>query len=113
MRRVSQQLEESRPEAAKVTVFVPRAKPMTVKLKVFPNTKVVRTAVTAEIKDLIVREAGVGTAFETDGTIYLSKLREAIAEAEGEHHHELIEPTADIVPGRFEIITLGGIVWLD
>ena len=112
VQRVRDHLEAVRPEAAKVTVFVPIAHPLNLTLKIWPDTPAVRSAVTAEVKDLLSREAGVGGAFATDGTIYLSHLREAIGQAEGEHHHELTAPSTNIVPTIYEFVTFGEITWL-
>ena len=112
VRRVREYLESVRPEAAKVVVFVPIRRTLALKVKVAPDNEAVRKAVTLEVTDLLSREAGVGGAFQTNGTIYVSHISEAIAQADGEDHHVLIEPATDVVPALYEIVTLGGIEWV-
>lgn len=68
---------------------------------------VVKTAIEAQLKDLIWREG------EPGGTILLSHIDQAIAEAEGEVDHEVVLPAANIVVGATEFPLLGTITWQD
>lgn len=70
-----------------------------------PDTQEVRDAITAELKDLLRREAVPG------GTILISHIREAISIAAGEHDHALTVPAADVTHSTGEIATLGVITW--
>lgn len=69
-----------------------------------PNTTAVRTAVIAELQDLLRREA------EPGGTLFISKIREAISLATGEDNYA-ITLTEDVTSLTGEFIVLGDIVW--
>jgi uncharacterized phage protein gp47/JayE len=104
-------IDDERPVTANVTVVAPVAVPLnfTIDLKKADNTDensvTVRNAVEAEIKDLLRRDAAPG------GTIYLSRIREAISIAAGEHHHILSSPSADVTHTTGQIATMGTITW--
>ena len=70
-----------------------------------PNTVEVQAAITAEIKDLLKREA------EPGGTIVLSHIREAISLATGESDFGLTTPNGDFTTVAGEIAVLGTITW--
>lgn len=72
------------------TAFAPIAQPLSVTLKLAPNTPSVQAAVKAAVADLVRREATPG------GTLLISHLREAISAAVGETDHELVTPTANV-----------------
>lgn len=98
-------IEARRPVTADVTVFAPEAAPIDMTITLSPDTGAVRAAVEAELRDMLKRDAAPG------GTIYLSRIREAISVAAGESHHTLTVPSADVEcdPGDFP--TLGTITW--
>ena len=95
-----------RPVTAAVTVEAPVPVDLDITImSVMPDTQAVRAEITAELADLIVREAAPG------GTILISHIREAISTAAGEHDHVLVAPAADVAVQTGEISVLGGITW--
>jgi uncharacterized phage protein gp47/JayE len=71
-----------------------------------PDTAAVRAAITAELTDLLRREAFPG------GTILLSHIREAISLAAGENDYVLTAPVADISCPAATIAIMGAITWI-
>jgi uncharacterized phage protein gp47/JayE len=71
-----------------------------------PDTTAVRAAITASLKDLHEREAGLGEK------LLISHIREAISGAAGETDHSLTVPVADVAAATNELLTFGGITWL-
>lgn len=90
---------------ADVTVFAPVAVDLDLNITVSPNTAAVKAAVEAELKALLRREAVPG------GTLYLSKIREAISIAAGENNNVLNSPTANVTTSTGELLVLGDITW--
>lgn len=99
-------IDELRPVCANVTVAAPTAVPLALTIALTPDTPTVRAAVTAELTDLLLREASPG------GTILLSHLREAISVASGETNHVLSVPSADVTHTSSQIAVLGTITWV-
>lgn len=102
---VQAHLDTLRPATAIVTVMAPVATPLNPEIQLTPDTVAVRNAVTAELQDLLVREAAPG------GTLLLSHINEAIAVAAGETDHQLVSPAADVVFGGGQLAVLGDIAW--
>lgn len=102
---VQNYINARRPVTANVTVFAPTPQPLNLAITISPNTQAVKDAVVAELKDLFSRTSVPG------GTIYKSKLDEAISIAPGEFNHVLTAPTADVVAPAGTLITLGTITW--
>lgn len=105
-----------KPVTADLTTFAPIATPMNPNISLKPNTQAVRDAVTAELDDLIAREAQVAGAWEEvgstyDGVIPLSKINEAISIASGEEDHVLNSPTSDLTPQTGGLATVGTITF--
>ncbi len=98
-------LDAARPVTADLTVAAPIAVPLNPGIWVAPDTSAVRTAVQAELLDLLRREAQPG------GTILVSHLREAVSIAAGENDHSLVSPAADVANATGEIAVLGTINW--
>ncbi|MCW5666467.1 MAG: baseplate J/gp47 family protein [Piscinibacter sp.] len=98
-------IAERRPVTANVTVAAPTAVPLNLTIQLVPNTAEVKAAVTAELLDLLRREAQPG------GTILISHIREAISVAAGETNHVLTVPSADVTHTAGQIATLGTITW--
>ena len=94
-----------RPVTAEVTVFAPTAVPLNFTINISPNTLATREAIKAELADLITREAIPG------GTLYLSRIREAISVAAGEFDNVLVSPSANVVSGFGQLTTLGSITF--
>jgi len=117
---VQEKIDESKPVTADSNVFAPNSLtiPMTIKLK--PNTTATRLAVSAELKDLFIRDSQVSGAADPDkiasgdtfdGIISISKINEAISLATDEEDHVLVIPTADIGPDQGYIAVLGTITF--
>ena len=104
--RVQTHLDATRPVAAFVSVFAPEVLPVTVRLRVTPDTALVREAVLRELRDLWRREAGDGA------TVYRSHISEAVSMAEGEADHTLLDPAGDIVADRGVYPALAGVEWV-
>ncbi len=94
-------LDLLRPVTAELTVFAPSARPVDVSLRITPDTPAVRAAITLELADLFVREAIPG------GTLYGSRIGEAVSLAEGEFSHEIVLPAGDIGAGPGELLVFG------
>lgn len=105
-------IQMRRPVTARLFVVSPTAKPITFQIAVLDedggpvSDLSVQAAVRAELEDLFKREG------EPNGTIYLSRIREAISIAEGEYAHTLIAPTTHVAAGIGEIPTVGPITWI-
>lgn len=108
-------VDTQKPVTSDATVFAPTASPLDISIQLKPNTTDVRTAVEAEIDDLIFREAQVRGAVDPDevaagttydGVIPLSKINEAISIAAGEEDH-IIDLTENPQPPVGGIITKG------
>lgn len=98
-------IDPLRPVTASVTVYAPVPQPVDLEIQLTPDTTTVRTAVTAELQDLLRRIAAPGA------TIPISKIREAISIAAGEEDHNLVTPVADVTTLAGEIAVLGTITW--
>jgi uncharacterized phage protein gp47/JayE len=95
-----------RPVTADVLVYAPTPVALDLTISLTPATVAVKAAVTAELEDLILREAIPG------GTILVSHIREAISIAAGETDHALTSPAADVTHSAGEIAVLGTITWV-
>lgn len=84
-------LDELRPVTAELVVFAPTPDPVDYVIEVTPDTLAVRAAIEAELADFHARES------EPGGTIWLSRINEAISLAEGEFRHVLTTPAVDVV----------------
>lgn len=113
-------IDELKPVTALVTVFAPTEAPMDLDISIKPNTVSVQNAITTELEDLIKRDANLagsygGPAIVNDGSILLSKIRQAISLGIGLEDFEIntingIAP-ANVIPASGELITLGTITW--
>lgn len=113
-------IEERKPVTALLSVFAPVAAPMTMTIKIKPNTIQVQDNVLAELRDLVKRDATLagsykGPGLTNDGSVLLSKINQAISIAVGleDHKIELINGVApaNVVPADGELVTLGAIAW--
>ncbi|NDV20888.1 baseplate J protein [Pseudodesulfovibrio sp. JC047] len=104
---VQSYIDNVRPVTAEVIAVAPVAVPMNPQINLTPNTAPVRAAVTAELSDLLRREAIPGA------TILVSHLREAISIAMGETDHALQTPANNITHSTGQIAVLGTITWGD
>lgn len=102
---VQNHIDSVRPTGADVTVFAPTAVPVNFEINITPNTEAVRAAIAAEIADLFQREAQPG------GTLYISRLREAVSIAAGEYDHVLVAPAANVVMDFGQMPVVGSYTW--
>lgn len=98
-------IDARRPIGAAITVSAPTAVALNISITLTPNTAAVRDAVTAELTDLLRREAAPG------GTILLSHIREAISTAAGETNSVVTAPTGDVTHTTSQIATLGTVTF--
>lgn len=101
VQRVQEHIDALRPASVKeFEVFAPSPLPVTVRLKISPDSATVRESITTELHDFMVRVA------RPDTVIPLSHFNEAISLAPGEEDHKLVEPVADIVvpKGYFPVL---------
>jgi uncharacterized phage protein gp47/JayE len=100
-------IDELRPVSLKgFYVVAPVTAPLAFSIGVMPNTQAVKDAVTAELTDLISREA------EPGGTLLLSHIRAAISAAAGETNYNMTTPNADVTNTTGNMTTMGVITWL-
>ena len=102
---VQDYIDALRPVTAALTVVAPDPVPLDFDIAVTPNTETVKAAVEAELIDLLRREA------EPNGTILISRIREAISIAAGEENYVMTDPVADVTHGVNEIAIMGTIIW--
>lgn len=106
VQRVQTALTALKPVTAILTVAAPVALAVNFGIQLRGvDTPEIRTAITAELTDLIRRDAQPG------GTLLLSRIREAISIAAGESDHVLTSPIADVVASVGQIPTMGAITW--
>jgi uncharacterized phage protein gp47/JayE len=103
---VQAHIEARRPVTAEVYVLAPTPRPVNVRLRVTPDTPEVRTAVEAELRDLVRREGQPGSV------LLRSHITEAISLASGEFDHMLEAPAGDVVTQPGEMPVLGTVTWL-
>lgn len=99
-----------RPITAAVTVAAPTGLAVAFTIHVVPDNADTRTAVTAELTDLLARVAEPGDGAGR-GTVLLSSIRTAIGVAEGVTDYTLTVPSADVVPTTGQLPTVGVITW--
>ena len=106
VKKVQDYIDARRPVTASVTVVAPIAKPLDLTFTALtPDTPAVRAAITAEIKDLLLREAEPGK------TLLISHLREAISQAAGETDYVMVAPSTNVAHDTGQIATLGAPTW--
>lgn len=101
VQEVQDRLDELRPVTANLVVFSPVKEEIDFDIQLNPNTPAVQDAVIESLKDLFKREASPG------GTVYISRIREAISLATGENDHVLLSPTTNIVSSTGHLAVLG------
>lgn len=113
-------IDERRPVTANVTVVAPVLLPLDMTIQIKPNTTAVQEAITAELRDLILRDSSLAGSYKSpgvlnDGKILISRINEAISIAQGEEDHFISEingdPPADVEPADGELVVLGDITW--
>lgn len=94
-------VEPLRPVTATPVVFAATALPIDLLISSTPDSGAVRDAIRAELADLFAREA------EPGGTMYLSRMNEAVSLAAGEFDHAIRAPAANIVALSGQMPMLG------
>lgn len=102
---VQEYLDFVGPVTAEKFAVAPEAAPINFHIQLLPDSSAIRNAVTAELRDLIRRDAAPSK------TILISRIREAVSVAAGEEDHILLSPTANIVQAVGKMATLGVITW--
>ena len=100
-------LDDRRGVCRHVYPFAPTPVARDYTITVMPATDAVKAAITASLKDLILREG------EPAGTLLISHEREAISTADGEFDHVLTAPTGNITYAAGHIPVFGAITWGD
>lgn len=117
---VQEYIDERKPVTALVTVFAPTEAAMDLDISIKPNTVAVQNSITDQLEDLILRDANLagsykGPAETYDGSILLSKIRQAVSLGVGLEDFEITDingsAPANVVPSDGELITLGTITW--
>ncbi|SAF46759.1 baseplate J/gp47 family protein [Enterobacter kobei] len=90
---------------ARLYVFGPTLKPIDFNITLYPDSTDTRNSVMSEVKAFLKRDGS------PEGTLYLSRINEAISVAAGESHHVLISPAADIKLGDKELPTANTFTW--
>ncbi len=105
-------LDVVRPVTAAVTVIAPTPDDLDPEIHLDPDSSARREAVTAELEDMLRRDAAVGNPDDAEeGTILLSHIEVAVGIAEGVNDFEVISPVANVVPAAGHIVRLGTITW--
>lgn len=102
---VQDYIDARRPVTAAVTVTAPVAVALNFTIAATPSTATVKDAITAELADLLLREA------EPGATILLSHIRQAISIAAGENNYTMAVPSADVTHATGQMATMGTITW--
>ncbi len=102
---VQDYIDTQRPVTADVTVTAPVALPIDFEIALNPNTPAIQSAVRAELEDFFRRESAPA------GTLYLSRISEAISAANGEFYHVLNTPNTNITASFGQMPILGTITW--
>lgn len=102
---VQEALDQLRPVTAALTVFAPLTRSDDLIIAVTPSSPAVQTAIEAELQDFYRREA------EPGGTIHLSRIGEAISQANGEFDHRIIAPAGDFIGSPGVLPVLGNVTF--
>lgn len=93
-------------------VFAPTFYNLNPTIQLEPNTPSVRAAVQRSLQDLVLREAKLSRV-ESERTLPISRINEAISIAAGENDHILVLPASDVVPTATQLIVVGTITFQD
>lgn len=99
-------LDVLRPVTAELFVFAPAAEPVDFEIRLIPDTPDTRAAVLGELADFFSRDA------EPGGTIYRSRISEAISLAEGEFRHVVNLPAFDFTANQGRMPMLGDVAFV-
>lgn len=96
---------DRKPVAAVVGVYAPIPQIINFTIAAVPNTAPVKAAIEQELRDLVRREAALGS------TVLLSHMNEAISLADGETDHTMTVPATNVTTLFNEIAIFGTITW--
>lgn len=103
---IAAHIETVRPVTADVYVVLPVADPLNLRLRITPDTAAIRLAAEANLWAAVRRDAVPG------GTVFLSRLHEALSLTEKEEDHVILSPTANVTPETGHIVVPGSIEWV-
>lgn len=104
---VQNYIDDLRPVTADVTVVAPVAVPLNFTIElVGAEDDDIKTAIEANLREMIANDG------QPSGTIYLSRINEAISLAAGEFDHILTVPAANVTHTTGQIPTMGTITWV-
>jgi uncharacterized phage protein gp47/JayE len=102
---VQSKIDSLKPVHATVTAIAPIDAPIAMTLHISPDTPALRTAVTAELTNLLASTATPGS------TTLLSAIRTAIGSTSGISDYTLTTPSADITHTTGQLASVGTITW--
>ncbi len=102
---VQDYIDERRPVTSVFTALAPVPDALNFDIAINPNSAAIRSAITAELTDFMEREA------EPGGTLYRSRIDEAISGADGEFRHVLNMPAGDVVSAAGHLRVMGTIAF--
>jgi len=103
---VQNYIDNLRPVTSELFVVAPIADVLNFTIHlVGSDTTAIRAAIQANLQEMIARDATPA------GTIYLSRINEAISLATGEFDHVLTVPAANVTHATGHIATMGTITW--
>lgn len=95
-----------RPATAELIVLAPNLSAQPYTVAITPDTAAIRAAVEAELLDFHTREADPG------GTLFISRIREAVSGAAGEFDNVVSVPAANVVAAANTLLTRGAVTFV-
>lgn len=108
---VQDALDAQRPTTAEVTAEAPTALAVNFTISITPDTAAIRTAVEAELADLLRRVAAPGDGAGR-GKVLLSHMRDAVFNATDVEDYDVTVPSADVVPATGQLAVRGAVTWV-
>lgn len=108
VQRVFGHIEPLRPATVREwSVFAPQPKPLDPVIQISPNTDSIKSAISAELADLIAREG------EPDSVLLHSHILTAISQAPGLNDYVLVYPAANLAYAKNALPTVGTVQFGD
>ena len=102
---IASYVQTMKPVTSQLVTLAASLHPVDVTLHISPDTVAVRNATLAALALFFQQDAAIG------GTIYASRLDDAISSASGEYSHQRTAPAGDVVMGATEIPVLGTVTF--
>ena len=102
---VQDYIDTVRPVTATVEIVAPVRQPVDITISAGPDSPALRAAIEASLAEVFAREA------EPEGTVRLSKIREAVSTTPGEEDHDITVPAASPTADAGKILVLGAVTW--